>query len=167
MKKVIVLGSSGAGKTVFSKRLHDLTGLPLIYLDLLWHKPDKTDVGRDAFDRLLGETMQRDSWILDGNYLRTVEIRLKACDTVFFLDYPMEVCMEGARSRIGIKREDLPWLETELDEEFKTWIEEFPTVQRPKLIRLLEEYQDKVNVTVFHSREESERYLDNLQTYYK
>lgn len=44
MRKVIVIGSPGAGKSTFSRQLHRLTGLPLYHLDLLWHKPDRTNV---------------------------------------------------------------------------------------------------------------------------
>ena len=101
MKKVIVIGSPGAGKSTFSRKLRDKTGLPLFYLDMIWHKPDKTNITREEFHEKLEEIMEKDAWIIDGNYQRTLEIRLQTCDTVFFLDYPVEVCLEGASSRIG------------------------------------------------------------------
>ena len=47
MKKVIVIGSPGAGKSTFSRKLRDKTGLPLFYLDMIWHKPDKTNITRE------------------------------------------------------------------------------------------------------------------------
>ena len=126
MRKAIVIGCPGAGKSTFAKRLHEVTGLPLYYLDMLWHKPDRTNIVKEEFDTRLGEIVQKDRWIIDGNYQRTLKMRLKECDTVFLLDYPLEVCLAGAESRIGVKREDLPWLETEFDEEFKRWIMGFP-----------------------------------------
>lgn len=43
MKKLIVIGSPGAGKSTFARKLRDVTGLPLFYLDMLWHKSDKTN----------------------------------------------------------------------------------------------------------------------------
>ena len=58
MKKVLVIGSPGSGKSTFSRRLRELTGLPLFYLDLLWHKPDKTTYSREEFDRKLGELLE-------------------------------------------------------------------------------------------------------------
>lgn len=77
MKKVILIGSPGAGKSTFGRRLRDITGLPLYYLDQLWHRPDKTTVSREEFDRRLREILLNDQWILDGNYQRTLEVRLK------------------------------------------------------------------------------------------
>lgn len=157
-QRAIVIGSPGAGKSVFARALRDMTGLPLYYLDRIWHKPDKTTVSREEFDRRLGEILANDRWIIDGNYGRTLRQRLLRCDAVFLLDYPKEVCLAGAAARIGTKREDLPWVEEELDGEFRQWIEEFPEKQLPELYRLLREYPKK-SVTVFRSREESERWL--------
>ncbi|MGN1108949.1 MAG: adenylate kinase, partial [Oscillospiraceae bacterium] len=119
MKKVIVIGSPGAGKSTFARRLRDVSGLPLYYLDMIWHKPDGTNVSEEEFDRELREILSRERWLIDGNYQRTLEERLKLCDTVFLLDFPVEVCLAGAQSRIGKKREDLPWTETEFDPEFR------------------------------------------------
>ena len=66
MQRVIVIGSSGAGKSTFARRLRDKTGLPLYYLDMLWHKPDRTTVSREEFDLQLGKLLEQDEWILDG-----------------------------------------------------------------------------------------------------
>lgn len=71
---------------------------------------------------------------------RTLELRMRECDTVFFLDYPLEVCLEGAASRIGKERVDIPWKEEEFDEEFRQWILDFPKDQLPEIYALLEKY---------------------------
>lgn len=162
MKKVIVIGSSGAGKSEFSRRLREITQLPVHHLDLLWHKADRTNVTEDEFDLVLNRILKQEKWIIDGNYLRTMDIRLKNCDTVFLLDYPLSVCLAGAEARIGKKREDIPWLETEFDEEFKQWIIDFPKDQLPQIYDLLERYKQK-NIIVFKSRKEADEYLDSLQ----
>ena len=122
MKKVMVIGCPGAGKSTFARKLQELTGLPLYYLDMIWHKPDRTNISREEFDRRIREIVSQDAWIIDGNYNRTLELRMRECDTVFFLDYPLEVCLEGATSRIGKERVDIPWKEEEFDEEFRQWI---------------------------------------------
>ena len=101
MKKVIVIGCPGSGKTTFSKKLHMITGLPLYHLDVIWHKPDKTHITRDNFDKSIAEILNTSEWIIDGNYNRTIEIRLKHCDTVFLFDLQTEVCIEGAMNRLG------------------------------------------------------------------
>lgn len=157
-QKIIVIGSPGSGKSCFSKRLKNITGLPLHHLDLLWHKPDKTNYTAEEFDKKLQNILSDDKWIIDGNYQRTLEIRLASCDTVFLLDYPLNVCLSGAKSRIGRKRDDMPWIETELDDEFRQWIIDFPKTQLPAIYKLLTQYSDK-KIIIFKSREESKSYL--------
>ncbi len=100
MKKVIVIGCPGAGKSTFSRKLSAKLGLPLYYLDMIWHRPDRTVIGRDEFDTRLAEILAEDKWILDGNYIRTLPIRLAECDTVFLFDLPLDECIEGAKSRL-------------------------------------------------------------------
>ncbi len=161
MKKIIVIGSPGAGKSVFSKSLGKRTGLPLYHLDMIWHKSDKSNISREEFDRKLASIMQGGAWIIDGNYMRTLEMRLKECDTVFLLDYPLEVCLQGAKERIGKSRSDMPWVETEPDSEFESFIMDFPSNSLPEIYKLLKKYSDKLNVIIFKSREEATSYLDS------
>jgi adenylate kinase family enzyme len=66
MKKVIIIGSSGAGKTTFAKKLAEKTGLPLYHLDSIWHKADRSHITREEFDRILGDILSKDSWMIDG-----------------------------------------------------------------------------------------------------
>jgi len=162
MQKVIVIGCPGAGKSTFSRRLRDETGLPLYYLDMLWHKPDRTNIPREEFDAKLSVILKNPRWIVDGNYLRTMEMRMEACDTVFLLDYPLEVCLEGAASRVGTVREDMPWVEKEFDEEFRQWILSFRDDQLPKVYELIEKHRGHVNAVIFKSRAEAEEYLITL-----
>ncbi len=162
MKKVIVIGSPGAGKSTFSRALQAITGLPLFYLDMLFWKADKTTIPREEFHKRLQEVMKQDRWIIDGNYGRTLELRLKECDTVFLFDLPVETCLQGATARIGKKREDLPWVEQELDEQFRDWIVEFPKKELPHIFTLLQQYNNK-NVVVFHSHEQVNDYLQKTQ----
>ncbi len=162
MKKVIVIGCPGSGKTTFAEKLSKSTGIPLYYLDAIWHKPDKTHISREEFDERISEIFKETEWIIDGNYKRTIEMRLKECDTVFLFDLPTDVCIQGVTDRIGKERYDLPWLETELDPEFKQFIEDFPKDTLPYIYNLLEEYKDNVNVVIFRSREEADKHIESI-----
>ncbi len=159
MRRVLVIGPSGAGKSTFARALRDKTGLPLIYLDMIWHRPDGIHISREEFDGKLSELLKGPEWIMDGNYSRTLETRLRAADTVFLLDYPVEVCLQGVASRRGKPREDMPWIETEEDPEFTAWIRAFPTETLPEIYRLLEQYREGREIYVFHAREDAERWM--------
>ncbi len=163
MKKVIVIGCPGSGKTTFAEKLQKKTKLPLYYLDAVWHKPDKTHISRDEFDERIKEIFATTEWIIDGNYSRTIEIRLKECDTVFLFDLPTEVCLQGATERIGKDRYDLPWLETELDPEFAGFIKDFKENSLQKIYNLLEKYKNEKQIVIFKLREEADEYLENIK----
>lgn len=163
MERVIVIGNSGAGKSTFARALRDAAGLPLYYLDRIWHRADRTTVTREEFDSRLEEILRTGRWIIDGGYARTLEQRLATCDTVFFLDYPLEVCLAGVAARRNRPREDMPWIETEEDPEFLAWIREFPQKRLPEIEALLEKYREGREIFRFRSREEGENFLARLQ----
>ena len=159
MQKVMVIGCPGSGKSTFSRTLRDRTGLPLYYLDMLYWNADKTTVPKEIFRARLAKILETDAFIIDGNYNSTMEMRLLACDTVFFLDYPLDVCLDGVRARISKPREDMPWIETEFDPEFMEYIKQFAVENRPKILALLEKYPH-VKVFTFTSRAQSDAYLN-------
>lgn len=159
MKKVIVLGCSGSGKSVFAHRLQERTGLPLVCLDNIWWKPDRSHISRDEFDAALAEVFRTGAWIIDGDYSRTYETRICACDTVFFLDYGEDVCMEGIRERVGKVRPDMPWVENKLDPELVELVRNYRRENRPVVLELLDNYSDR-EIHIFHSREAAEAWLE-------
>lgn len=163
MKKVIVIGCPGSGKSTFARALHNITGLPLYHLDMLNWNADRATVPKEVFLARLAETIEKDSWIIDGNYGSTMEVRLQACDTVFFLDYPLDVCMDGIMLRRGKERSDMPWIESEddVDEEFVEFIKSYNSESRPTVMELLDKYVDK-EIIIFKSRDEAETFLREL-----
>ena len=161
MKKVIVIGCPGAGKSTFARKLAAKARLPLYYLDMIWHQADRTVIGCDEFDRQLHKLVNEDEWIIDGNYARTLPKRLAHCDTVFFFDLPLEVCVEGAKSRLGKERVDMPWVDDELDPEFLQWIIDFPRDVVPEIERHLRNF-DNTRIR-FHSRNEADKFIHSLK----
>ena len=163
MNKIMVIGCPGSGKSTLSRELSKLTGLPVYYLDMMNWNPDKTTVEKSVFRQRLAEAIAQEKWIIDGNYKRTIELRMQQCDTVFLFDLPVEVCLQGVTDRIGKERYDLPWLETELDPEFKQFIEDFPKDTLPYIYELIEKYKDEKRVIIFKSREEADGFIASLQ----
>ena len=159
MKKVIIIGSPGAGKSVFSKKLKDITKLPLYHLDMLYHKKDGTHISKEELEEKLKIIFKEEKWIIDGNYQRTLELRLKECDTVFLLDFPTDICIKGAESRIGKKRDDIPWVEENFDEKFKECIINFSGEKLPQIYKLLDKYKYNTNIIIFKTREEADNFI--------
>lgn len=161
MKRIMIIGCPGSGKSTFARSLTEKTGLPLHYLDMMYWNPDRTTKPKEEFRAALRETVALPEWIIDGNYGSTLELRMEACDTVIFLDYPVEVCIAGVEERRGKPRADMPWVETEPDLEFIEFIRKYNAESRPRVIELLEKYKEK-NIIIFKSRQESEDFLRSL-----
>ena len=81
MKKIIVIGCPGSGKSTFARALNHKTVIPLVHLDMLFWNADKTAVERSIFLERLVAVLEKDEWIIDGNYASTMEQRIAACDT--------------------------------------------------------------------------------------
>lgn len=162
MERVIVIGCPGSGKSTFARKLAEITRLPLFHLDLIWHMPDRTTLSREHFDKELDEILATDRWIIDGNYSRTLSLRLQRCDTIFLFDLPTDACLEGVRNRIGTKRPDMPWTETEFDEDFRQWIINFKRDRLPEIESTLETRPADVRLVRFGSREAAYRLLSEI-----
>ena len=159
--KIIVLGCSGSGKSTFSRKLQEVTGLPLVHLDNIWWRSDKSHISRAEFDQKLDVILQGDQWIVDGDFSRTYEVRFKACDTIIFLDYSLDECMNGIKERVGKERTDAPWIEQSLDPELVRLVEDYEKENRPLVLSLIEKYSQK-NTFVFKSRPEADEWLKSI-----
>ena len=158
MKRVIIIGCPGAGKSTLARLLCDKTGLPVYYLDMLYWNSDRTTVSKEIFLERLQSVLLEDSWIIDGNYGSTMEMRMTECDTVIFLDYPLEICIDGIRQRKGKPRPDMPWVEYGEDEEFLDFIRNFEKESKPKILSLLQKYKEK-NIIILKSREDAYSFI--------
>lgn len=163
MKRVLIIGCPGSGKSTFAKALHKKTALPLIHLDQLYWQADRSTVAPEVFQTRLQHALDQECWIIDGNYASSLGRRLAACDTVFFLDYPTAVCLAGVASRQGQPRSDMPWTEMpgEEDEAFLQFIRDYPRQLRPQVLDLLSQFPDKQQ-WIFSSRQEASDYLQTL-----
>ena len=161
-RKIIILGCPGSGKSTLARQLHARTGLPLIHLDNIWWKEDRTHITRPEFDSRLQEILQGDRWIIDGDYSRTYEPRFLACDTVVFLDYDEEECMKGITGRIGEIRTDIPWVEDRPDPELVEQVRNYRNKNRPSVLALIGKYPDK-QLFVFKTREQAQAWLQGME----
>ena len=162
MQKVIVIGCPGSGKSTFSKALHDATGLPLYHLDMMYWNADGTKVQKSTFMERLHQALEKELWIIDGNYGSTMELRMQLCDTVFFLDYPPDICIDGVKARKGKERTDIPCVMPEDDDnEFVEFINNYNSVSRPMVMELLQKYSHK-RIIIFEDRNEANEFLSQI-----
>jgi hypothetical protein len=162
MKKVIIIGCCGSGKSTFARQLHACTGIPLFHLDQLNWNADKTTVEKEVFLKRVQDVIQKDSWIIDGNYGSSIEMRMQACDTVFFLDYSIDVCIQGIHERVGKVRTDMPWVENEVDEDLIEFVKNYEREDRPEVLNLLSKYKGK-EIHLFRTRKDAKTYLELLK----
>ena len=137
---------------------------------MLFWKADKTTVSREEFDERLGEIMQQDKWIIDGNYGRTLELRLKECDTVFFFDLPTVTCLAGISKRVlsyyGKTREDMGGNCVERFDSQKVDLYRnvitFNKQHRKDYYDLLSK-ESHAKVIIFHNRQEADKFLTDVK----
>ena len=104
-----------------------------------------------------------DAMVQSASHARTMERRIAACDTVILFDLPTEVCLGGAIARLGQKRPDMPWVDTELDPRFREAIERFAIDDTPTIYALLDKYKDGRNIVIFKTRDEADLFLQSLR----
>ncbi|MBX3490482.1 topology modulation protein [Parvibaculum sp.] len=111
MKRILVIGCSGGGKSTLARKLGEKLGLPVVHLDVLFWKPGWVESSYDEFRPKVAAAVAEDRWIVDGNFSRTFDLRLPRADTVVWVDQPRRVCLWRAFRRtltlFGETRADL------------------------------------------------------------
>jgi len=167
MKRVMIIGCGGAGKSTLARQLGEKTGLPVVNLDQIWWSPGNWQhIAREEFDARLFEEMEKPQWILDGNFNRTMEPRLEKCDTVIYLDMPRWVCLKSWLGRViknwGHARSDMaPGCNEWFDPEMARWIWNFNKQNRERYLKMLSEVEGK-QVYILKNRREVKQFLETL-----
>lgn len=167
MRKILIIGSGCAGKSFFSRRLHDLTGLPLVHLDKLYWQPNWVEPSKEEWEQTVRKILEKNEWILDGNFGGTMEMRMQVCDTIIWLDLPAPTCFYRALKRnlkyYGKVRPDMgEGCYEKLDVKFLWWILTFKQNKSgTKLKTLVEKFRDTKNIIWLKSDREVEKFLSN------
>jgi adenylate kinase family enzyme len=164
VKRVAVIGSGGAGKSVFSNALSKRTGLPVVHLDREFWGPGWVKMADDPWDARVRELAAADRWIMDGNYSRTMDVRFARADTVVFLDIPRLVCLWAVSSRaIRYRKGSRPDMtegnDEKLDRAFLSWIWNYPQRQRPEIFEKLGALPRTVDVVHLTGRRAMQAWL--------
>lgn len=168
MKKILIIGSGGAGKSTLARRLGEAIDIEVIHLDKLHWKPNWTGTPKDEWRKIVQTQLEKDEFIMDGNFGGTMEMRLKACDTVIYLDFPRAVCLYRAVKRAlkyyNKTRPDMgEGCNEKLDFEFLHWVWTFPKRAKPEIEERLKRFGDGKTIIRLRSPRETEDFLMNLE----
>ena len=166
MERIVIIGCGGAGKSTLARKLGDKVNIPVVHLDKLFWKSGWVESSKEEIDRKILTEMEKPKWIIDGNYNRTMPMRLKCCDTVIYLDFNRFTCLFGVLKRVinnyGTVRPDMgEGCPERFDWEFLKWIWGFNKKHRNKIYALLSEAED-ITVHIFKNRRQVNQFLDSL-----
>lgn len=167
MKRILVIGSGGAGKSTFAKQLGGILGINVIHLDALYWKPGWVEPPKAAWAATVDALISHESWIMEGNYSGTIERRLAACDTVVFLDLSPLTCIWRVLKRLkryhNTTRPDMgAGCPEHFNLAFLLWVWNYRRRTRPKIESLLNRCERQVRVIRLHSQIEIDEFLRRL-----
>ena len=167
MQRVLVMGSSGSGKSTFARQLANRTGLPFVSLDALYWQPGWQPSEPEPFGARVEEAASGSGWVMDGNYTKFGELRRQRADTVIWFDLPRYVCMTGIMMRIAgsygrVRPEMAPGCPERIDLEFLHYVWTYRAQQRPKLLEFFAGLRADQALIRFNSRNQAESYLAGL-----
>lgn len=171
MKKILIIGSPGTGKSTLSRKLESRMGLPVVHLDKYWHDSALWDVDitkkKLQWRKHIKKLAKRRAWIMDGNFTSTLDIRVPEADLVIFLDYSTTTALCGVikrritRSNQGDRRPDMPSDWQEQRHMFLGLLKKvvgFRRMQKPRIVALLQA-KPKEQVLIFKNRRELRKYM--------
>lgn len=98
--KIIIIGSPGSGKSTFALKLQACLNIPLLHLDRIFHIDNENNIGRQRLqEEVLSFTQSHDAWIIDGNYMSTIEDRMDLADTIIYMNIDTNICLENIYKR--------------------------------------------------------------------
>jgi adenylate kinase family enzyme len=152
MKRVVILGRGASGKSTLARRLGEITGVPVVELDKIFWRPGLMATPQGEWAVVQERLVLKDRWIMDGDLGRfdEVEARLRAADTVIFLDFSLVRCAWRAirRSR---ERADFWW-----------WVLAYRWQSRPVLMKAIANYAADAELHIFRNPESLELFIHNV-----
>jgi adenylate kinase family enzyme len=165
MRRILLIGPGGAGKSTLARAIAEHLDLPLIHLDTLYWRPGWVKTPDAEWRRTVENLLRSDAWVMDGNYGGTLDLRLAACDTVIFMDMPPHVCLwrvlkRRLEHRGAARPEMTPGCPERIDSGFLMWIAFYRLRRRAAVLdRLRRAMREGKRTFVLDSRAAVEDFL--------
>lgn len=165
MNRIMVIGSAGSGKSTLAQKLGEMFNLPVIHLDKYFWRPNWVPTPNNDWDKIVEEITMEEQWIIDGNYSRTMDIRMKRADLIIYLDMPRRLCMYRIFKRRAMyhKRsrpdmnEDCP---EKLDLDFIKWVWNYRKRSRIQTLERLAQVKNQKKIIIVQTRKEVDRLIN-------
>lgn len=167
MKKILIIGSCGAGKSTLSKRLHKILGIDIIHLDQHYWKPNWTKTDNEEWQKKVEELVKGERWVMDGNYRSTIDQRLPQADTIIWLDFSRWICCYRILKRRWNKNrvDELDNCRERISFNLLKWVLwKFPRDNRKDIIKIVESLKNKKSVHILKSNKDIESFFSDLST---
>jgi len=164
-KRIVILGSAGSGKSTMAAKLGEITGIPVTHMDRLFWNPGWVQTPSDEMDNKVQEAVSGESWIIDGNYLRTFNMRQERADTIIFIDFNRYICLYRIFKRCiknyGKTRYDLgEGCPDKIDWPFVKWVWGYPKHSRKVILESI--YQSGKTVVHLKSRRDVNAFISEV-----
>lgn len=166
-QRIIILGSIGSGKTALAKRINNRQRIPVYHLDKEYWQPNWSRPDEKDWQKKLVNLASQDTWVMDGNYIETLEIRLSKADLVIMLDIEQKVCIRGLFFRtlkgLFIKRNDLgKGCKDTFNKGYSDlveWAKQFKEKYYPALLEKCYRYPN-IDIKIFKTRKEAKKFVE-------
>lgn len=168
MNKIAIIGCGGAGKSTFSRKLSKTLNIPLYHLDASFWKPGWIQTPKDEWEHFITNLVCEKQWIIDGNYGRTLDIRLKSADTIIFLNMPTYICLYRIiKRRFMYHNKSRPDMNEgcpeKLDLEFIKWVWNYKRNRAPEILEKLNKISSEKNIIIFNTPSEVNKFIANCR----
>ena len=169
MKRVLVIGPGGSGKSTFARRLGQILDIEVKHLDRHYWRAGWTKPSNEEWLKTVDQLISADAWIIDGNFGGTLAQRVARCDTIIFLDMPRLLCLwRVTKRRLLYRNRSRPDMaegcNEKLDLEFISWVWNYSNRSRPNVVKLINENSANKKVVWLRSSADAEQFLKSCES---
>ncbi len=168
MKKIMIMGSSGSGKSTLAKELSQLLDIEAIHLDVFFHHFNWKTLSKEEQIVVHEKILKKDSWIIEGNWSKTLDSRINDADMIIYLNFSLSKCLYRVIARYLKNRKkervDKPLgCKEKIDLQFILYVIEYHRKKKNEIKRYLKEEIKHKKIIIINSTKEKINFINNLK----